>query len=347
MYKLTDYDYHLPEELIAQQPAVQRDQSRLLVLHKNEQPMEHRLFNDIIEYLQPGDLLVLNETKVLPARLFGRRKSTGAKIEVLLLKQLANNRWEVLVKPGKKARLGEVISFYTQDGEKTIMEATIIANTDQGGRILEFAYQGNFLEILNLIGTMPLPPYIKEKLTEQSRYQTVYANIAGSAAAPTAGLHFTPSLLEQIQQRGIKLAKVVLHVGLGTFRPVDVDDIRKHQMHEEYYQITPEVAELINNTRRTGGRIVAVGTTSVRTLETATDAQGVVHAGNGYTGIFIYPGYKFKCIDALITNFHLPKSSLLMLVSALVGRERMLEAYRVAIEKRYRFFSFGDAMLII
>lgn len=347
MYKLTDYDYYLPEELIAQQPAEQRDQSRLLVLHKNEHQMEHRLFNDIVEYLQPGDLLVINETKVLPARLFGRRKSTGAKIEVLLLKQLANNRWEVLVKPGKKARLGEVINFYTQDGEKAIMEATIIANTDQGGRILEFAYQGNFLEILNLIGTMPLPPYIKEKLTEQSRYQTVYANITGSAAAPTAGLHFTPLLLDQIQQKGVKLAKVVLHVGLGTFRPVDVEDIREHQMHEEYYQITPEVAQLINATRQAGGRIIAVGTTSVRTVETATDAQGVVHGGNGYTGIFIYPGYKFKCVDALITNFHLPKSSLLMLVSALVGRERMLEAYQVAIEKRYRFFSFGDAMLII
>jgi S-adenosylmethionine:tRNA ribosyltransferase-isomerase len=317
MYKITDYDYNLPEELIAQQPAEQRDHSRLLVLHKENDGLEHRLFNDIVEYLQPGDVLVVNETKVLPARIFGKRKNTGAKIEVLLLKQLADNRWEVLVKPGKKARLGEVISFYTKDDKKIIMEASIIANTDQGGRILEFAYQGNFLEILNLIGTMPLPPYIKERLTDQARYQTVYANIEGSAAAPTAGLHFTPELLDQVQQKGIKLAKVLLHVGLGTFRPVDVEDIREHQMHQEYYQITSETAKLINQTRQAGGRIIAVGTTSIRTLETATDAQGVVHAGDGYTGIFIYPGYKFKCVDALITNFHLPKSSLLMLVSAL------------------------------
>lgn len=347
MYKLTDYDYNLPEELIAQHPVARRDHSRLMVLHKQDGRLEHKLFSDIIDYLLPGDILVINETKVLPARIFGRRKNTGAKIEILLLKQLTDERWEVLVKPGKRARVGESIVFYEQDGQKIIMEASIIANTDHGGRILEFSYRGNFLEILNHIGTMPLPPYIKEKLTDQTRYQTVYANITGSAAAPTAGLHFTTELLDTVQQKGIKLAKVLLHVGLGTFRPVEAEDIRAHKMHQEYYQVSPETAKLINDTRRNGGRIIAVGTTSVRTLETVADTQGIVRAGSGYTDIFIYPGYKFKCVDGLITNFHLPKSSLLMLVSAFVGREQTLQAYQEAVKEKYRFFSFGDAMLII
>lgn len=347
MYNIKNYDYHLPEELIAQQPPAQRDLSRLLVMQRNNAKIEHRWFNNLVDYLQPGDTLILNETRVLPARLFGRRKNTGAKIEVLLLKELGNNRWEVLVKPGKKARVGEIINFYTPGEQKLMMEAIIKDKTDQGGRILKFIYQGNFLEILNAIGTMPLPPYVKEKLIDQTRYQTVYANIVGSAAAPTAGLHFTPDLLDKLQQKGIKLAKITLHVGLGTFRPVEVDDIRMHRMHAEFYQISSETADLINHTRRSGGRIVAVGTTSVRALETAANNEGIVQASAGDTDIFIYPGYSFKCVDALITNFHLPRSSLLMLVSALVGRNSVLAAYQTAVEKRYRFFSFGDAMLII
>lgn len=347
MYRLTDYDYNLPEELIAQQPVERRDHSRLLVLHKDDNLLEHRQFTNLVEYLRPQDVLVINETKVLPARIFGRRKNTGAKIEVLLLKQRQEDCWDVLVRPGKKARVGETICFFTSDSEQLVMEATIISKNNSGGRQLKFYYQGNFLEILDHIGTMPLPPYIKKELKDQKRYQTVYASIDGSAAAPTAGLHFTPELLAQIQQKGIKLAKVVLHVGLGTFRPVNVEDIRNHHMHKEYYYVAPETARLINNTRRQGGRIIAVGTTSVRTLETVTDTVGVVHSGSGYTNIFIYPGYHFKCIDALITNFHLPKSTLLMLVSALAGREKVLNAYQVAVQEKYRFFSFGDAMLII
>ncbi|MBM7855120.1 S-adenosylmethionine:tRNA ribosyltransferase-isomerase [Desulfohalotomaculum tongense] len=345
MYKTTDYDYHLPEELIAQEPLSKRDRSRLLVLHRESGLIEHRQFNHIGEYLRPGDTLVINDTKVLPARLYGRRKNTGAKIEVLLLEQLEGSRWEVLVKPGRRAKVGDTIVF--DDGRRVLMEADIIDSTDTGGRVLEFTYSGQFLELLDRIGTMPLPPYIKKELQDKQRYQTVYAQREGSAAAPTAGLHFTRELLQQLQQQGINVARVLLHVGLGTFRPVKVEDIREHKMHREYYEITPETAGIINKTKERGGRVIAVGTTSVRTLETAAGEDGEIHPAKGWTDIFIYPGYKFKCIDGLITNFHLPKSTLLMLVSAFAGREKIMAAYQEAVKKEYRFFSFGDAMLII
>ncbi|MEG6617086.1 tRNA preQ1(34) S-adenosylmethionine ribosyltransferase-isomerase QueA [Peptococcaceae bacterium 1198_IL3148] len=346
MYKLTDYDYYLPEELIAQEPIDKRDQSRLLVMYKDTDLIEHRHFKDIIKYLKPNDTLVLNETKVLPARIFGIRQNTGAKIEVLLLKQLSADRWEVLVKPGKRAQVGDKILFYN-DQQQQLMAADILEKTDVGGRILQFKYQGSFLEILDRIGAMPLPPYIKKELQDKQRYQTVYAQVEGSAAAPTAGLHFTPELLQQLKDKGINIAKILLHVGLGTFRPVNVDDIREHAMHSEYYEISPQAADTINQTKRRGGRVIAVGTTSVRTLETTADERGMVHAGSGYTDIFIYPGYVFKCVDAMVTNFHLPKSTLMMLISALAGREKILATYKVAVEQKYRFFSFGDAMLII
>ncbi|WP_003541648.1 tRNA preQ1(34) S-adenosylmethionine ribosyltransferase-isomerase QueA [Desulfotomaculum nigrificans] len=340
--RLSDYDYQLPEELIAQEPLVNRDQSRLMVVHKDNQNFEHKHFKDIINYLQPGDVLVLNDTKVIPARIFGTRIATGAKIEVLLLRQLTANRWETLVKPGKKARVGDILDF--GQGQ---MQGKILDHTDVGGRIIEFSFREPFVQVLERIGTMPLPPYIKKPLADQQRYQTVYARQEGSAAAPTAGLHFTPELLAEIRSRGVITVNVLLHVGLGTFRPVQVEDITQHHMHEEYYEVTPEAAEKINTARERGGRIIAVGTTSVRCLETSANQAGQVLAGSGLTDIFIYPGYRFKVVEGLITNFHLPKSTLLMLVSALAGREKILAAYQEAVRQRYRFFSFGDAMLII
>lgn len=345
MYKTSDYDYYLPEELIAQEPLNRRDQSRLMVLHRNSGVLEHRHFNEIIKFLRPGDTLVINETKVLPARLYGKRKTTGAKIEVLLLKQQTGTCWEALVKPGKRAKVGDKLTF--TDGKQVLLEADIIDKTEAGGRVLEFKYTGNFLELLDRIGTMPLPPYIKKELQDRDRYQTVYARKEGSAAAPTAGLHFTEELLHQVQQKGITVARLLLHVGLGTFRPVKVEDIREHKMHQEYYEVTKETADIINAAKERGNKVVAVGTTSVRTLETAAGADGKVKPGSGWTDIFIYPGYKFKCVNALITNFHLPKSTLMMLVAAFAGKDKIMKAYEEAVKEKYRFFSFGDAMLII
>lgn len=340
--QLSDFDFYLPEELIAQEPIKERDLSRLMVVHKNSPQLEHKIFRDITEYLQPGDMLVMNESKVLPARIFGTRVATGAKIEVLLLRQIGENQWEVLVKPGKKARKGDILKFGKGD-----MEGKIIDHTEVGGRIIEFSNREPFLQVLERIGTMPLPPYIKKPLEDQQRYQTVYARQEGSAAAPTAGLHFTQELLENIKAKGVAIQKVTLHVGLGTFRPVQVEDITQHVMHQEYFEISQQSAEEINRVKQKGGRVVAVGTTSVRCLESSSNEQGVVMPGSGLTDIFIYPGYNFKVIDALITNFHLPKSTLLMLVSTLAGKEKILAAYDQAVKERYRFFSFGDAMLII
>jgi S-adenosylmethionine:tRNA ribosyltransferase-isomerase len=340
--KLSDYDFYLPEELIAQRPVEPRDSSRLMVVRREGGALEHRLFRDLIEYLNPGDALVVNESRVIPARLFGTREGTGGAIEVLLLKRLDQNRWECLVKPGKKARPGQRIEF---GGGRLV--ATVLDTTEVGGRIIEFAYEGVFEQILDELGQMPLPPYITERLEDAERYQTVYARERGSAAAPTAGLHFTPELLERIQAKGVELHKVLLHVGLGTFRPVQTEDPLEHKMHSEFYRITPETAEALNQVKARGGRIIAVGTTTVRTLESRTTADGIIQAGEGWTEIFIYPGYRFKAIDALVTNFHLPKSTLLMLIAALAGRERVLAAYAEAVRERYRFFSFGDAMLIL
>ncbi|RCX22438.1 S-adenosylmethionine--tRNA ribosyltransferase-isomerase [Fontibacillus phaseoli] len=336
------YDFELPEELIAQTPLVERSASRLLTLNKRDGGIRHQLFSDIVEYLQPGDTLVLNDTRVIPARLFGVKEDTGAKAEVLLLKSLGDDRWEALVKPGKKLKIGAVIIF----GEE--LKATIESEGDMGGRVLRFAYQGIFNEILDRLGQMPLPPYIKEKLDDRERYQTVYSKHEGSAAAPTAGLHFTESLLEDIRAKGIDIAFVTLHVGLGTFRPMSVNRVEDHVMHEEYYVLPQETADLLNETQARGGRIIAVGTTSARTLETVAQkcGDGPVVKSSGWTGIFIYPGYEFGLVDAMITNFHLPKSTLVMLVSALAGRENILKAYQEAIERKYRFFSFGDAMFI-
>ncbi|MGI6712930.1 MAG: tRNA preQ1(34) S-adenosylmethionine ribosyltransferase-isomerase QueA [Bacillota bacterium] len=339
--KLSDFNYCLPEELIAQHPVEPRDASRLLVIHRKSGEIEHRIFRDIIEYLYPGDVLVINDTKVLPARIFAT-KETGAVIEVILLKQIDAYRWEVLVRPGKKAKIGAKLIFLP--GE---LEADIIEQTPEGGRILEFKYRGDFYAILDQVGNIPLPPYIKEKLTDPNRYQTVYAEKKGSAAAPTAGLHFTSSLLKKIEDQGIEIARVLLHVGLGTFRPVKVDNIEEHRMHSEYYEIDSENTDIINRAKRRGARIIGVGTTSARTLETVALSDGTVVAGKGWTEKFIYPGYKFKIIDALLTNFHLPKSTLLMLVSAFADRELIMHAYQEAVKNRYRFFSFGDAMLII
>lgn len=339
--KVSDFDYYLPEELIAQKPIYPRDASRLLVLDRKTGQVEHCSFTEIVAYLQTGDVLVLNDTRVIPARLFGRRHDTGGKIEVFLLKRLSTREWEVLVKPGKRARLGSTIVF--GEGELT---ALVKDRTDAGGRLLEFEYRGVFEEHLDKLGMMPLPPYIKEKLEDRERYQTVYSRMEGSSAAPTAGLHFTPELLATIQTKGIHLAYLLLHVGLGTFRPVAADNVEEHIMHSEYYEVTPKAAETINQARKQGGRIIAVGTTSVRTLETVADEKGIISAGSGWTDIFIYPGYRFKCVDALLTNFHLPKSTLLMLVSAFAGVEQVREAYCQAVENKYRFFSFGDAMFI-
>ncbi|MCM3042170.1 tRNA preQ1(34) S-adenosylmethionine ribosyltransferase-isomerase QueA [Paenibacillus motobuensis] len=336
------YDFELPEELIAQTPLADRSASRLLALDKRSGSIRHHHFSEIIQYLQPGDTLVLNDTRVLPARLFGVKEDTGAKAEVLLLKNLGNDSWEALVKPGKKLKTGSVIVF--SDDLKAVIES----EGEMGGRVLRFSYQGIFNEILDRLGQMPLPPYIKERLDDQERYQTVYSKHEGSAAAPTAGLHFTEDLLEQIRNKGVDIAFVTLHVGLGTFRPVSVDRIEDHVMHEEYYVLPQETADLLNATKQRGGRVVAVGTTSARTLETVAQkcGDGPIVKSSGWTGIFIYPGYTYKLVDALITNFHLPKSTLVMLVSALAGRENILNAYQEAIEQKYRFFSFGDAMFI-
>lgn len=337
---LSDFDYFLPQALIAQHPCEKRDHSRLLVLSKNTGDISHKMFYNIKDYILPGDTLVFNDTKVIPARLIGTRQDTGGKLEVFLLNHLSGTTWEVLVKPGKRARLGTIIEF------GSLLKCEILSNTDFGGRIVRFIYDGIFEEILDQLGETPLPPYIKEKLKDKTRYQTVYARNNGSAAAPTAGLHFTTSLMDELKQQGVNLAFITLHVGLGTFRPVNVSDITKHEMHKEYYSIPPESAELINQTKKDGHRIIAVGTTAVRTLETAGET-GNVNPGSGWTNIFIYPGYQFNVIDGLITNFHLPQSTLLMLVSALAGREPILNAYRQAVEEKYRFFSFGDAMFII
>lgn len=339
--KTSDFDYELPEELIAQHPAAQRDDSRLLVMDKNTGAVEHRVFRDIVDYLHAGDVLVLNNTKVIPARIFGVKEGGTAKIEVLLLKRDDDlpNTWEVLVHPGKRAKVGTVIDF----GEGRL-KGEVIANTS-AGRKVTFHFDGIFEEILEELGTMPLPPYIHEQLEDQNRYQTVYAKVDGSAAAPTAGLHFTTELLETLRQNGIEIEEVLLHVGLGTFKPVSEEDIEDHEMHSEYYEISQETADRINKAKAEGRRIISVGTTSTRALESAAK-DGRLQAGSGWTNIFIYPGYKWQIIDGLITNFHLPKSTLMMLVSALSTREHILAAYKEAVAQRYRFFSFGDAMFI-
>ncbi|TDF97662.1 tRNA preQ1(34) S-adenosylmethionine ribosyltransferase-isomerase QueA [Paenibacillus piri] len=347
------FDYELPESLIAQTPLKDRTSSRLMTLSKADGSVGHRQFEDLIDYLEAGDVLVLNDTRVLPARLFGVKADTGAKAEVLLLKQLDGDRWEALVRPGKRLKTGAVIAFgggTAEDGtEKPLLTATVEEAGEMGNRVLRFAYEGIFNELLDRLGHMPLPPYIKEQLPERERYQTVYAKHEGSAAAPTAGLHFSEAYLDKLEQKGIQLAYVTLHVGLGTFRPVSVDEVETHEMHEEYYEVGEETAERINTAKTNGRKVIAVGTTSARTLETAareSGVQGRIQACSGWTGIFIYPGYTFQIVDALLTNFHLPKSTLLMLISALAGREQVLAAYREAVERRYRFFSFGDAMFI-
>lgn len=336
------YDFELPESLIAQTPLKERSASRLLTLNKETGEMEHHTFTDIIDFLNPGDTLILNDTRVIPARLFGVKEDTGAKAEVLLLHNLGEDRWETLVKPGKKLKKGAVICF----GDE--LSATIEEESDMGGRIIRFSYDGIFQEILDRLGQMPLPPYIKEKLEDKERYQTVYAKHEGSAAAPTAGLHFTEELLARIQDKGISIGFITLHVGLGTFRPMSVDVVEEHVMHAEYYSLNQETVDLINETKKRGGRVIAVGTTSCRTLETVgTQLEGKeLTASSGWTDIFMYPGYEFKVVDALITNFHLPKSTLVMLVSALAGLEHIMTAYKEAVNQEYRFFSFGDSMFI-
>ncbi|MGE5674816.1 MAG: tRNA preQ1(34) S-adenosylmethionine ribosyltransferase-isomerase QueA [Mycobacterium leprae] len=340
--RLSDFDFELPEELIAQRPVEPRDSSRLMVVRRSGGAFEHRHFRDLVEYLKPGDALVVNETRVMPARLMGAREGSGGAIEVLLLKRLERDRWETLVKPGKKARIGQRIIF--GDG---LLVGTVIDNTEAGGRVIEFTYEGVFEAILDRLGQMPLPPYIHERLADPERYQTVYAREWGSAAAPTAGLHFTPELLGRLEAMGVHVHKILLHVGLGTFRPVQVENVLEHKMHSEFYTVTEETAAALNATRAAGGRIIAVGTTSIRTLETVATSDRQIHGASGWTDIFIYPGYTFKAVDALITNFHLPKSTLLMLISAFASREQVLAAYEEAVRERYRFFSFGDAMLIL
>ncbi len=339
--RLHDYYYDLPQSLIAQDPLEDRSSSRLMVLDKKNGNVEHHVFKEIVDYLNEGDCLVINDTKVLPARLYGQKVGTDANIEVLLLKRKENDIWETLVKPGKKCKPGTIISF--GDGRLT---GQVIDIVEEGNRLIQFQYEGIFEEVLDSLGEMPLPPYITHKLEDKNRYQTVYAKNEGSAAAPTAGLHFTKELLQKIEEKGIKIAHVTLHVGLGTFRPVKVENILEHHMHSEFYIVDETDAEIINTCRKNGGRIISVGTTSTRTLETVTDEKGIVHAGSGWTQIFIYPGYQFKAIDCLITNFHLPESTLLMLVSALAGRKNVLNAYDIAVKQKYRFFSFGDAMFI-
>ena len=340
---LHDFYYDLPEELIAQDPLSDRSSSRLMVLDKETGAVSHKVFKDIIDHLNPGDCLVINDTKVLPARLIGEKEGTGAAVEVLLLtrKNDLKDTWEVLVKPGKKARPGAKIIF---GGGKLVGE--IIDIVEEGNRLIQFTYDGIFEEILDELGQMPLPPYITHKLEDKNRYQTVYAKHQGSAAAPTAGLHFTPELLEAIEKKGVDIARVTLHVGLGTFRPVKVENILEHHMHSEFYMVDEEAAEKINRAKANGGRVISVGTTSTRTLESVAAEDGTIKPCSGWTQIFIYPGYEFKCIDNLITNFHLPESTLVMLVSALAGRENVLNAYKIAVEEKYRFFSFGDAMFV-
>lgn len=339
--KTSDFYYDLPQELIAQDPLEDRSSSRLLHLSMKDGSVEHRHFTDILDYLKEGDCLVVNDTRVIPARLYGHKEETGALIEILLLKRKENDIWECLVKPGKKARPGAKLVF--GDG---ILKGEIIDVVEEGNRLIQFQYEGIFEEILDQLGEMPLPPYITHKLEDKNRYQTVYAKNDGSAAAPTAGLHFTQELLQKVQEKGVKIAHVTLHVGLGTFRPVKVDDVENHHMHSEFYVVEEDQAKLINDTKKQGGRVISVGTTSCRTLESATDEDGVLHPGSGWTEIFIYPGYQFKMIDGLITNFHLPESTLMMLVSALAGKDRIMAAYEEAVKERYRFFSFGDAIFI-
>lgn len=339
--KVSDFNYDLPEELIAQHPILKRDESRIMVLDRKTKTIKHKVFRDIIDYLKPGDCLVRNNTKVIPARLYGIKKETGAKVEFLLLKQLEKDIWEVMVRPGKKIMPGTTVLF----GEG-LLTAEVLEMMEGGNRRIRFSYHGIFNEILEQIGLMPLPPYIHEQLKEKNRYQTVYAKYDGSAAAPTAGLHFTEELLEKIQKKGVKIANVTLHVGIGTFRPVKVDTIEEHQMHSEHFYIQKEDAQMINQTKEEGGRVIAVGTTSCRVLESISDETGRVHEVEKDTDIFIYPGYQFKCMDGLITNFHLPESTLIMLVSAFADKEYIMKAYQEAVKEKYRFFSFGDAMFI-
>ena len=339
--KVSDFDYELPQELIAQVPIKDRSASRLMVLNRENKTIEDKIFKDILDYLKPGDCLVRNNTKVIPARLYGIKEETGVHIEFLLLKRIEGDIWEVMVHPGRRLKIGTKVIF-----ENGLLKAEILEMMEGGNRKVKFEYEGIFNEILDQIGLMPLPPYIKEKLDDKSRYQTVYAKYEGSAAAPTAGLHFTEELLEKIKEKGVEIANVTLHVGIGTFRPVKVENIEEHDMHSEHYYIKHEDVEKINNTKKNGGRIIAVGTTSCRVLESVADEKGLVKETEGDTSIFIYPGYKFKCIDCLITNFHLPESTLIMLVSALAGKDYIMKAYKHAVEEKYRFFSFGDAMFI-
>ena len=340
--KTSDFFYNLPPERIAQTPMEPRDAARMMVVHRDTGLREDKIFRDLPEYLQPGDVMVINQTKVIPARLLGEKEDTHVPVEILLLKRVNQDTWETLVRPGRRLKKGVTVSF--GDG---LLRAEIGDTTDAGGRVVKFLYEGVFEELLDRLGEMPLPPYIHEKLSDPSRYQTIYAKQEGSAAAPTAGLHFTPEVMERVKQKGVEIVPVLLHVGLGTFRPVKAEDVKDHQMHSEYYEVTAEAAEKINAARRAGGRIVCIGTTSVRTLETVADENGVIHPGMGNTSIFITPGVKLKATDVLLTNFHLPESTLLMLVSALMGREEALAAYQEAVEKEYRFFSFGDCMLIL
>lgn len=340
--KTSDFFYDLPEELIAQDPLEDRTASRLLVLNRETGAIEHKIFSDVIDYLNEGDCLVINNTRVIPARLIGEKEGTGGKVEVLLLKRRANDVWETLVKPGKKLKPGAKITF--GDGR---LRAEVLEVVEEGNRLVKFYYEGIFEEILDSLGEMPLPPYITHKLEDKEMYQTVYAKFDGSAAAPTAGLHFTKELLNKIEEKGIKIASITLHVGLGTFRPVKVDDVNNHHMHTEWYEVNAEAAEIINETKRNGGRVICVGTTSCRTIESVADENGYMKAKTGETDIFIYPGYKFKVMDGLITNFHLPESTLVMLVSAFAGKENVLSAYETAVKEKYRFFSFGDAMILI
>lgn len=339
--KVSDFDFYLPEELIAQHPLEKRDSSRLMVLDKKTGEIEHKSFHDVIDYLNKGDTLVLNNTRVMPARLIGEKEETGGKIEFLLLKRIEGDKWECLAKPGKRAKIGQRFTF--GDGK---LKCTVVDIVEEGNRIIEFSYDGIFEQVLDELGEMPLPPYITEKLEDKERYQTVYSKEKGSAAAPTAGLHFTEELLKEIKAKGINIAYLTLHVGLGTFRPVKVEDINEHIMHSEYYFLDKENAELINETKKRGNKVIAVGTTSTRTLETIGDENGFVREQSGWTDIFIYPGYKYKVIDELITNFHLPESTLIMLVSALSGKENVMKAYNEAVKEGYRFFSFGDSMII-
>lgn len=340
--KTSDFYYDLPQHLIAQTPMEPRDAARMMVIHRDTGKREDKIFRDIVDYLRPGDVMVINETKVIPARLLGEKEETKVPVEILLLRRVDKDHWETLVRPGRRLKKDTMVSF--GDG---LLRARIGDTTDAGGRIVEFLYEGVFEELLDRLGEMPLPPYIHEKLDDPTQYQTVYAKQEGSAAAPTAGLHFTPEVMARVQEKGVEIVPVLLHVGLGTFRPVKAEDVSDHVMHSEFYQVTPEAAERINAARARGGRIVCIGTTSVRTLETVADDQGIVHPGMGMTNIFITPGVKLKATDALLTNFHLPESTLLMLISALMGREQALDAYREAVEKEYRFFSFGDCMLIL